>query len=331
MDLILSIIIPIYNVEKYVQKALGSIFLQYFEKESVEIIVVNDGTKDNSMSIVNEFATKFGNLKIINQENQGLSVARNNGLKTARGKYVWFVDSDDWVEYDSLSFLLKHLKQSDKDVLMCKIREYDEEGRILLERSFHENNKEEQVTGTDVVLYLKKYRIDITPMQQYIIRRDFLLANNLSFLSGIYHEDMEFAPRMLITAKCVSVIPKVIYCYLRRSSGSITTDVTLQKKRLFSKIEIYKRYKTFGKELKCEKDREALSYCQYRIVSYIWNPLSIDFIKKEGNNIGLPKLLSQFKHDVWNNLFYDRQVLHLLRQIIFLVSPYLLKKLHKEL
>lgn len=168
-------------------------------------------------------------------------------------------------------------------------------------------------------------------MQQYIIRRDFLLANNIFFVPGIYHEDMEFAPRMLITAKRVSVIPKVIYCYLRRSSGSITTDVSLQKKRILSKIEIYKRYKTFGKELKCEKDREALSYCQYRIVSYIWNPLSINLIKKEGNNIGLPKLLSQFKHDVWNNLFYDRQLLHLLRQIIFLVSPYLLKKLHKEL
>ena len=129
MGLTLSIIIPIYNVEKYIQKTLVSIFSQYFQKESVEIIVVNDGTKDNSMSIVNEFAVKFDNLKIINQENQGLSVARNTGLKASRGKYVWFFDSDDWVEYDSLPFLLKHLEHSDKDVLMCKIREYDEEGR----------------------------------------------------------------------------------------------------------------------------------------------------------------------------------------------------------
>ena len=239
--IILSIIIPVYNVEKYIRKTLESIFESTFPKSELEVIVVNDGTKDNSMSTVNEFAAKFDNLKIINQENQGLSVARNTGLKAARGQYVWFVDSDDWVEYDSLPFLLKHLEHSDKDVLMFKIREYDEEGKILLERFFHDNKNEEQVSGTDVVLYMKKYGIDITPMQQYIICRDFLLANNLFFVPGIYHEDMEFAPRMLITAKRVSVIPKVIYCYLRRSSGSITTDVFFQKLKFISVIRLLEK------------------------------------------------------------------------------------------
>lgn len=331
MDLMLSIIIPIYNVEKFVRKTFESIFFQTILDSSVEIIVVNDGSKDNSMVIVNEFAEKYDNLKVIYQENQGLSIARNTGLKAANGKYVWFVDSDDWIEQESLNFILKHLKHSEIDVFMFKIREYAEDGKILLERSFHDNQNEENISGTEILLYQKKYGIDITPMQQYVILRDFLLGNRLFFVPGIFHEDLEFAPRMLITAKKVSVIPKVIYCYLRRSTGSITTDDSLQKKRILSRIEIFKRYKTFGKELKCEKDIEALSYCQYRIVSYIWNPLSIDFIKKEGNKIGLTELLSQFKNDVWNNLFYDRKVLHLLRQIIFLVSPYLLKKLHKEL
>lgn len=267
--IILSIIIPVYNVEKYVRKTLESIFESTLPKSELEVIVVNDGTKDNSMSIINEFAAKFDNLKIINQENQGLSVARNTGLKAARGKYVWFVDSDDWVEYDSLPFLLKHLEHSDKDVLMFKIREYDEEGRILLERFFHDNQNEEQVSGTDVVLYQKKYGVDITPMQQFVISRDFLLSNKLFFVPGIYHEDKEFAPRMLINAKKVAIIPKVIYCYLRRSNGSITTDETLFKKRCHSKIEIYKRYITFGEKLNQNKDKEALSYCQYGMASYI--------------------------------------------------------------
>lgn len=331
MDLMLSIIIPIYNVEKYVQKTFVSIFSQYFQKENVEIIVVNDGTKDNSMSIVNEFAAKFDNLRIINQKNQGLSVARNTGLKAARGKYVWFVDSDDWVEKESLHFILKYLKHSEKDVLMYKIREYDEEGRILLERSFHDNKNEEQISGTDVVLYQKKYGIDITPMQQYIIRRDFLLSNKLCFVSGIYHEDKEFAPRMLINAKKVAVIPKVIYCYLRRNSGSITTDDSLLEKRCFSKIEIYKRYITFGESLIQNKDKEALSYCKYGMASYIWNPLNYDFIRTNGNKMGLSELIPLFKRDVLDNLFYDRKVLHLVRQLLFLISPLLLKKLHKNL
>ena len=327
----LSIIIPVYNVEKYVRKTLESIFLSNFPKRELEVIVVNDGTKDNSMSIVNEFAAKFDYLKIINQENQGLSVARNTGLKAARGKYLWFVDSDDWVENDSLPFLLEYLEHSDKDVLMFKIREYDEEGRILLERFFHDNKNAEQISGTDVVLYQKKYGVDITPMQQYVIRRDFLLSNKLFFVPGIYHEDKEFAPRMLINAKKVTIIPKVIYCYLRRNSGSITTDDSLQKKRSLSKIEIYKRYITFGERLIRNKDKEALSYCQYGMASYIWNPLSYDFIRTDGNKIGLRELIPLFKRDVRNNLFYDKKVFHLVRQLLFLISPMLLKKLHKDL
>lgn len=327
----LSIIIPVFNVEKYVRKTLESIFSQSFSDERVEVIVVNDGTQDNSMSIVHEFAATYNNLKVVSQENQGLSVARNTGLRAASGKYVWFVDSDDWIASDSLPFLLKRLEDAEEDVLMCKIREYDEEGKVLLVRSFHDNEHEEHISGTDVVLYQKKYRIDITPMQQYVIRREFLLDNKLFFVRGIYHEDKELAPRMLITAKSVSVIPEVIYCYLRRNSGSITTDDSLQEKRCLSKIEIYRRYREFGKKLSCPKDRRALSHCQYGMASFTWNGIDLDFVKRKGKQIGLDELIPHFKHDVLHNLFYDRKPLHLIRQILFLVSPTFLKKLRKKL
>lgn len=327
----LSIVIPIFNVEKYIRKTLESIFSQSLSDKFIEVIAVNDGTKDHSMSIVYEFSAIHNNIKIINQENQGLSAARNTGMKAATGAFVWFVDSDDWISPDSLSFLFKRLMNAKEEVLMCKIREYDEKGKILLVRSFHNNDKEEYVSGTDVVLYQKKYGIDITPMQQYIIRRDFLLRNKLFFVHGIYHEDKEFAPRMLITAKRVAVIPKVIYYYLRRSNGSITTDDSLNKKRCLSKIEIYRRYKKFGKELNCRKDKRALSYCQYNMAAFIWNCIDLGFIRIEGEQIGLNDLMSSFKHDVLNNLFYDRKFLHLVRQILFLVNPTFLKKIHKNL
>ena len=93
--LLLSIIIPVYNVEAYIGKLLQSIFSQ--DTEGVEIIVVNDGTPDDSMNVVQGFVPVHANLHIVNQPNRGLSEARNTGLKHAQGKYVWFVDGDDCI------------------------------------------------------------------------------------------------------------------------------------------------------------------------------------------------------------------------------------------
>ena len=96
--MILSIIIPVYNVEKYVEKCIRSCENQDIPKENYEVIVVNDGSPDGSLAIVERLANEFSNIKVINQENKGLSMARNTGLEAAKGEYVWFVDSDDWIE-----------------------------------------------------------------------------------------------------------------------------------------------------------------------------------------------------------------------------------------
>ena len=104
--MLVSIIIPIYNVEKYIEQCFTSIYAQDISEDIFEVIAVNDGTPDNSMSIVKTIASQHKNLVIINQENQGLSVARNTGLDHAKGEYIWFVDSDDWLTKDSLSIVL---------------------------------------------------------------------------------------------------------------------------------------------------------------------------------------------------------------------------------
>lgn len=103
--MLVSIIIPIYNVEQYIEQCFTSIYAQDISEDIFEVIAVNDGTPDNSMSIVKTIASQHKNLVIINQENQGLSVARNTGLDHAKGEYIWFVDSDDWLTKDSLSLV----------------------------------------------------------------------------------------------------------------------------------------------------------------------------------------------------------------------------------
>ena len=104
----LSIIIPVYNTSRYLRKCLDSIVCQNIDNNLYEVIVVNDGSPDEAQDIIDEYINKYPHLLAIKQQNQGLSVARNNGLKAATGLYVWFVDSDDWLFDGSLLLLLKN-------------------------------------------------------------------------------------------------------------------------------------------------------------------------------------------------------------------------------
>ena len=110
-DIKISVVIPVYGVEKYIRQCLESIINQTYK--NLEIIVVNDGTKDNSMKIVEEYLSDE-RIKIINKQNGGLSSARNRGMEEATGKYIFFVDSDDWIELNTIEILVKNSKSVDK-------------------------------------------------------------------------------------------------------------------------------------------------------------------------------------------------------------------------
>ena len=240
--MILSIIIPVYKVKKYVRKTLDSVFSENFSDDEVEVIVVNDGTPDRSMDIVNEFAS-HKSLRIINQENQGLSGARNTGIKAAKGKYVWFVDSDDWIEPGFISRIMPLLKKDNVDIYMMLQRIINEDGSGERITYFKDMKKPSSIDAYKAIEQEMKSGVGITPMQEYIIRRQFILDNDLFFLPGIYHEDIEYAPRMLICADRLVMLPWIGYCYLVRMNGSITTDPALFKKRCISRMKIYDSFR----------------------------------------------------------------------------------------
>src|SRR5690554_3713943 len=113
----ISLIIPVYNVEKYLEKCLNSCMNQDISEEEYEIIIVNDGTKDSSLSIALKFEQKYKNIKVYSQENQGLSAARNKGLSLAKGEYVWFIDSDDWIKENCLKSITDKCFKENLDAL----------------------------------------------------------------------------------------------------------------------------------------------------------------------------------------------------------------------
>lgn len=216
----LSIIIPVYNVEKYLRKCLDSCVNQNITQDEYEIIAVNDGSPDNSLVILEEYASQYSNIKIINQRNQGLSIARNQGLDIARGKYVWFVDSDDAITPNCLGAICKDL-ESGPDILQVQFEYTFENGE----------SKEAPMTYWNGALSGKELTAEggvPEPAQFTIYRREFLQENNLRFTPGIYHEDCDFKYRCVWFAKVCRSHPKKVYSYLQRSEGSISKNFKLK-------------------------------------------------------------------------------------------------------
>lgn len=240
----LSIIVPVYNVEPYIRRCLFSCLDQNVSKGDYEIIVVNDGTKDNSMTIVNEVAKEHDNIYLINQENQGLSMARNNGFAVARGEYIWFVDSDDWIEKDCLQSIFLKLK-GNLDILQIQYRNiYDDESEnydaIFRSIDGYKTGKEVICSGGLPA-----------PAQFSIYRKQFLSEKKLSFVPGIYHEDSEFKPRAVYLAEKIASLDQVCYNYYRRSSGSITSSFKMKNAIDLIKVmnSLYEFSRSFDREV----------------------------------------------------------------------------------
>jgi glycosyltransferase involved in cell wall biosynthesis len=127
----ISIIIPAYNTEKYLQKCLDSVINQTLK--DIEILCINDGSKDNSLSILQEYAAKDKRIKVFNQENKGVAIARNVGLENAIGEYVWLIDANDWCKLTATFIIYEKIKTYDADMIMFAARSYNEQKNLLLQ------------------------------------------------------------------------------------------------------------------------------------------------------------------------------------------------------
>lgn len=225
MSMKLSIIVPVYNVEQYIRSCVESIFRQSMEDNEFEVILVNDGTQDNSFGIVNDIISKHTNITVVEQSNQGLSVARNTGLLYAKGDYVLFLDSDDLLIDNTLPSLLNHSVQK-PDLIVAGFKKMDNDEINLFTASFSDDFIVEEKSGEE--LFLK----DLNPRQCYVWRtlykREFLDDNNLRFISGIYFEDVPFTTECYLKAhKCVRTsLPFYIY---RQRNDSIVSTLNIKK------------------------------------------------------------------------------------------------------
>ena len=233
--MIISIIIPIYNVEKYLERCLKSIIKNNEPQTGIEIIVVDDGSPDKSFEVAENLLKDSPNAHIIRQKNQGLGGARNTGIENAKGEYVWFIDSDDWISPNSLSILKNAIgKYEHPDLLMFRAADVINDNEIIRQSPFPDKIS----SGIDI--FCKGSLISCAPFQ--IIKRRVLDDNIIRFIPGIYHEDTEFMPRLAYYSQTVAQINDVLY-FVRQNPNSITR--TINPKKSFDMIEVCKSLSAF--------------------------------------------------------------------------------------
>lgn len=225
--MLLSLILPVYNVEAYLGKCIESCLCQDLPKTEYEIIVVIDGSSDHSIDVAQHYHASHDNVKIVTRENGGLSAARNTGLKVAVGDYVWFIDSDDYITENVLGDILDVLRKNQLETLWLDWEEVDEEENTILPFAPHYYRSSNRVmNGKD---FMSNVLSNFLFTWSFVFQRSFLIENDLLFTEGMYYEDTDFAFRCLPLVSRIKKYDKICYNYLRRN-GSICHS--LNKKKL---------------------------------------------------------------------------------------------------
>lgn len=216
----LSYIIPLYNSATWLPKCLYSVLNQDISEDEVEIICVNDGSPDNSAAIAREIAKEHPCIIVIDQENQGPSGARNTGMRAATGKYLCFVDPDDFVEPNVYGGLIRQMEEEQLDMLRFNYQVVNENYEVIPKRPFEYkfDYTPQLMTGTQFL----SERLDIAcNIWRYIYRKSVIVDNNIWCFVGDYYDDTPWLPLVLMKTERMNICETVVYDYLERSDSLV--------------------------------------------------------------------------------------------------------------
>lgn len=270
MNTKVSVILPIYNQEKYLPKALES--LQKQTLKETEFICVNDGSKDKSLDILRDYAAKDSRVKIIDQKNQGIGATRNNGLKAASGEYVAFLDPDDWFKPDALEALYNKSKQQNCDMVVFNFNKVDENGNLLGQHNlktrlqrFYDLKENENFNWRDV-----KPRVlgGLHPASwNKFYKRELIKEHGLHFAKCSLAEDNVFVFGATLNARNIGYSDKCYYNYLIHENSAVRTRSD-KNFCIFKSIDCVKKLINdlgLAEELKNEFDGYVLRFVSYHI------------------------------------------------------------------
>lgn len=222
MDSLISVIVPIYNVEKYLDRCVDSIINQTYK--NLEIILVDDGSPDNCPQICDDYAKKDSRIKVVHKENGGLSDARNVGMEVATGEYVSFIDSDDYVSLDFYETLFQTMIDNDSDIVECSVVKFYEDN------NFDEYSDDLKVTNYDT-LYGLEGLINENPFKQHVWNKLYKssVALDIPYAVGKLNEDEFWTYQIFGKAKKVTRINKTMYHYFQRGSSIMGNGYNIRR------------------------------------------------------------------------------------------------------
>lgn len=272
MTPLLSIIIPVYNSDKFLKKCLDSIVCQEFE--NYEIIAINDGSTDNSMKILEEYSNKHEHIIYFTQENKGQGEARNVGVSNARGEFIWFVDSDDWIDscaLDRINKVLSSVLGLDGLFFTCTVLEKDGENVISHQGAGMTNAVEEKLYSGDELLR-SLLNNDIVPLCcTKIFRTELFKNSNFLFEPGIFFEDVPFNASLISVSSKIKVLREDFYFYDQHENSTMNSACTEKHvKSIFKSLNLTKQGLV---------NSENFSSVETEFIQFYWFQLTFIYLK----------------------------------------------------
>ena len=314
----LSIIVPVYNVEQYIRPCVESIFRQGLDENAYEVILVNDGTKDNSFGVIEDIIRSHSNIIIVEQNNQGLSAARNTGMTKATGDYVLFVDSDDLLIENTLGKLTEELYKNSPDILYAGFVKMTNEEIDAGTMKPQEDFTCRETTGRKS--FLEDYDASQCYAWRAFYKKAFLETNRLRFIPGIYFEDVPFTTECYLKAgKCVRT-DYTFYIY-RQRPGSIVSAINKKKVMDFHHV-IARLWELRKQNLTSAEARQLMDAISTTFSIEMWYVSHIPELYAEKEEI-----IADLKEKV-PHLSFQGSLRQRLKSFLFKYAPTLCVKLH---
>ena len=307
----LTFIVPIYNTAIYLPKCIDSLLNQDIPHSDYQIILVNDGSTDNSLSICEDYKDKHTNITLLTQQNAGQSSARNLGVTKAEGDYIWFVDSDDFIEPNCIRKCLEICNQQILDVLLFCADEIDENNNTLKQlQQFPKSEIAAAFQGKSFLTSMQYFNC----IPFYIYRHQFLKEQNIRFFEGIYHEDNEVLPQVFYPAQRILGYNKVLYHVNLRPNSTIRS---INPKKAFDLIKVARSLSEYMVKQVAQEDYPV--FCNFISRAINASLLNTLFIDKES----IKQLKQEWYHnrDILKWMTHSQSQKYRMEGILFRLFP----------